>query len=559
MLKGASFLEWVQQHPSSYLWLVGGLIVLALLLATGPLLKDRCDDTRKHDWWWGLLMLAILTAGRWPSFLYSREIGVDESQLLAGAHALTHDPVFWRSVTGGTAGPLDFFALWPAGWVCGWDTYLTGRLTALALLAASFVLAHQSMALIWGRPIARIAGLAAVTLESLTVGMDFLHYSTELVPVTLLSVAAYAAIRRWTTQGGPLWNGLGGLMLGAVPLAKLQGVPLAAAMGLWWAWAELRAGETSSSRHRIYLIAGALLPAAWFACQLTVTGVWQSFITSYLFFNLHYAAAGQITYGQTLLVMLGAARQWDRLLPLGLVGLLGWLALMLRLSRVPPRATRVLSWTSFAACLLAFCIIIAPKRPYLHYWQFLLVPSVFFLGAMVARLLTTSAPPWRRREQWLVALSAIAVVALMLQYRGRNPNPFLGTLAFFAHFTRSELAGHVAVHARPGEAMAVWGRADNLYVETGLRQATRDSHIISLVEPGPIQKYSRERYLADFMHAMPELFVDATCPSAFQFKTPVYAHDQIYPDLAAVIHANYVLVEEFSQARIYRRKDLASR
>jgi hypothetical protein len=559
MSRGLSFLEWVDHHPDSYFWLVSGLIVLALILATGPLWKGRYDDTPGHDWWWGLLILAILAAGRWPSLLYSREIGVDESQLLAGAHALTRDPVFWRSVIGGTAGPLDFFALWPAGWICGWDTYLTARLTALALLAASLILAHQSMALVWGRPIARLAGLVAVTLESLTCAMDFLHYSTELVPLTLLSVAAYAAVQRWATRGGPGWNALGGLMLGAVPLAKLQGVPLAAAMGLCWVWAELRAGEKSTARHRACLIAGALFPAALLASQLTVAGEWQGFIISYVSFNFHYAAAGQATYGRTLLVMLGAARWRDPLLLLGLVGLLGWLTLMLRLHRVPPRTTRLLGWAAFAAGLIAFGSIIAPMRPYLHYWQLLLVPSVFFLGAMIARLLTTSPPPWRRREQWLVALGALAAVGLMLQHRARNPNPFVGHLAFFGRSPRTVLADHVAGRARPGEAMVLWGRADNLYVETGLRQATRYSEITSLVEAGPLQEYARAHYLADFRRNKPELFVDVTCPAAFQFKTPEYAHERNFPALAAAVSADYVLVEEFAQARIYRRKDLAGR
>jgi hypothetical protein len=555
----ATLLEWVDHHPDSYFCLAGGLVGLALILATRPLGQDRRDDSPRHDWWWGLLILAILTAGRWPSLFYTREIGVDESQLLAGAHALTRDPVFWRSVTGGTAGPLDFFALWPAGWACGWDTYLTARLTALALLAASLILAHQSMALVWGRPIARLAGLVTVTLESLTYAMDFLHYSTELVPVTLLSVAAYAAVRRWATGGGPRWNALGGLMLGAVPLAKLQGVPLAAVMGFCWVWAELRAGEKSSSRYRTCLIAGALIPAALLAAQLTVAGEWQSFITSYVSFNLHYAAAGQATYGRTLLVMLGAARWWDPLLLLGLVDLLGWLALMLRLHRVPPRATCLLGWAAFTAGLIAFGSIIAPRRPYLHYWQLLLVPSVFFLGAMIARLLTTSPSPWRRREQWLVALGALVAVGLMLQHRARNPNPFVGNLAFFGRSPRTELADRVAAHARSDEALVLWGRADNLYVETGLRQATRYSEITSLVEPGPLQEYARAHYLADFRRNKPEVFVDVTCLAAFQFKTPEYAHERNFPELAAAVSADYVLVEEFAQARIYRRKDLAGR
>lgn len=558
MFKGTSLLEWMERYPQCYLCLVGGLILIALACAVGPLLKDQYRGTRGHDWWWGLLILAILTAGRWPTFLFTRELGVDESQLLAGAHALTYDPVFWRSVNGGTAGPLDFFVLWPAGWLCGWDTYLTARLTALALLAISLILAHQGMALVLGRQVARIAGLAAVSLESLTQAADFLHYSTELLPMALLSVAAYAAIRRWSTPGGPLWSGLGGLMLGAVPLGKLQAAPLAAAMGLCWLWAELRTKEPSSFRHRTYLMGGALLPAALFACQLTVAGEWKSFAVSYLFFNLSYAATSNGTLGQALLVMLENSIWWDSLLPLGLWGGLVWLALMLRLRATPHRATRLLTWAASAACLVALGSILSPKRPYLHYWQLFLVPGIFLLGAVTARLLSTSPPRWRRREQWLVALGAMGLVGLMLYDRHRDPNSFLGGLVYFRRFPRSELAVRVAARTRPGETIAIWGRTDNVYVEAGLRQATRDSHVRPLIETGPLQEYFRQRYLADLLSIKPATFLDSIGPASLQYTSQGFAHDRNYPELAAVIRAHYVLVDVFSQARIYRRRNLVA-
>ena len=559
MLKGVAFLEWVQHHPASYLWLVGGLMVIALALAVGSLWRGHYDDLRGHDWWWGLPILAILTAGRWPTFLFSRELGVDESQLLAGAHALTYDPVFWRSVSGGTAGPLDFFALWPAAWLCGWDTYLTARLTALGLLAISLILAHQCMALVLGRQVARIAGLAAVSLESLTHAADFLHYSTELLPLALLSVAAYAAVRRWSTSGGPLWSGLGGLMLGAVPFAKLQPAPLAAAIGLCWLGVELRTKEPSSTRHRTYLVAGALLPAALFACQLTIAAEWKSFFMSYLLFGLSYAGTSPDALGQSLLVMLGNSIWWDSLLPLGLLGSLVWLVLMVRLRAVPHRATRIFTWAAVAACLVTLASIISPQRPYLHYWQFLLVPGTFLLGAVTARLLSTSPSPWRRREQRLVALGAMGLVSMMLYHRYRNPNSFLGDLVYFQRFTRTELAVRVAARTRPGETIAIWGRTDNIYVETGLCQATRDSHVSGLIETGPLQEYFRKRYLADLLYTKPATFLDSVCPASLQYTKPEFAHDRNYPELAAVIRANYVLVEETGGARIYRRRDLVTR
>lgn len=559
MKNSLSLLQWLDHYPQTYLWLVGGLIVGALALTVVPLLRGRYDDTRGHDWGWGLLILAILAAGRWPSFFFTRELNPDESQLLAGAHTLTYDPVFWRSVNGGTAGPLDFFALWPAGWLCGWDTFLTARLTALGLMALSLILAHQCMALILGRRVARLAVLGAVCFEALTNAPDFLHYSTELVPVALFAVAAYAAARRWGASSGPLWSCWGGLALGAVPLGKLQAVPLATALGVCWLWNEIRTKGPDATQHRGYLSAGALLPAALFACQLTIAGEWPSFIQSYWRFNLHYAGGGSSALGRTLLELLDNSLWWDSLLHLWLPGNVLWVALLVRVRPAVDRSIRIFGWTALAATVISFGSVVGPGRPFLHYWQLLVLPLVFLIGAVTANFLSTAPEPRRKAERWLVAMATLGLVGLMLQHRVRHPNTLLGTLAGLRQHPRSILADRVLAHARPGESIAIWGWSNGIYVETGLRQATREAHVGTLIEPGPLQEYFRRRYLADLACAGPATFLDSVGPASLHYTSPVFAHDQVYPELAAVIRTNYILVEEFAGARIYRRRDLLTR
>lgn len=257
--------------------------------------------------------------------------------------------------------------------------------------------------------------------------------------------------------------------------------------------------------------------------------------------------------------MLGNALWWDSLLPLALLGGLVWLALLLRLRPVPDRAIRIVVWVAFVACLLALGSIIAPRRPYLHYWQLLLLPGVFLLGSMIARLLASAPPRWQRTERWLVMLAAAGLLGTLLLHRSRSPNSFVGDMAYYRQFPRTELAARVASFARPGEALAIWGRTDNVYVETGLRQATRDSHFGSLVETGPLQQYVRERYLVDLVHTNPESFLDSSGSASPHYTGPEYAHDHNYRELAAVVRANYVLVEKFAGSRLYRRRDLVTR
>lgn len=555
------FLEWFDRHPSAAFWPAGMLIVLALWLAVKPFSRDRAVEAGGSDWRWGLLILAILAAGRWPSLVHPRSLNQDEAQLLAGAHALTQDPVFWRSVNGGTAGPLDFFALWPAGWLCGWDNFFAARLTALILLAASLVLAHLGLTLLVGTRAARVAGLGAVVFESLTHAPDFLHYSTELVPVTLLAAAAYAAIRRWRAGGGPAWSAAGGIALGAIPLAKLQAAPLAAAFGLCWLWCECRAPGPAAARHRLGLVFAAAIPAAFFIVLLALTGEWTSFVQSYVRFNLAYAGGGSAP-ALSLLELLRNSILNDSLLHLWLPGSAIWLALMVRMrpSGGDP-ALRLVTWAAFGATLIAFGSIAAPGRPFLHYWQLMVVPLIFLLGSATANLLLTPARAGGRTERWLVMAMAVSVIGFLLQHRARHPDPLLGPLAaIHRQYPHTPLATRVRAHARPGETLAIWGRSDEVYVEAGLRQATRDSQVGALLQPGPLQRYFRERYLADFSRAQPATFVDSVGAASPRDPVPAeLAHDRNFPELAVLVAAGYTLVDESALARIYRRNDLAGR
>lgn len=553
-------LFWLDLHRQTYLWPVGGLIIAALILALRPLLREdgAQPDVRRHDWWWGMMILAILVAGRWPTFLLGREFSPDEGQLLAGARVLLHDPVFWRSVDGASSGPFNFMALWPAGLLCGWDSYLPARFTSLGLLAITLTLAHQCMSLVLGRRVARLAGLTAVCLEAMSNSVDFLHYSTELMPMALLVAACYAAIRRWLAPGGgPGWNALGGLLLGAAPLAKLQIVPMAAPLGFCWLVAELRCTGPEAPRRRLYLLAGALLPAALFAAQITAAGEWWNVILPYFHYNIHYTQAGSLPLPRLLDMLLDISIEQDSLMHLFLAGCAGWLLLTLRFTRHPDPAARIFTMAAVAACALALYSACYPGRPFPHYWQLTVAPFVFLLGAQTATLLA-SPPAWRRSARWLVAACAIGAVGLMLQQRASKPNICIGAFTYMRQHPRSELATRVAAHARPGESIAIWGWTSYVYIEANLLQATRDAHFERAVAAGPYQRYFRQRFLADLINSKPALFLDSASRFSLTYQDPKFTHDQSYPELAALIREQYVLVDEVLGARIYRRRDAIS-
>jgi hypothetical protein len=108
--------------------------------------------------------------------------------------------------------------------------------------------------------------------------------------------------------------------------------------------------------------------------------------------------------------------------------------------------------------------------------------------------------------------------------------------------------------ATRGEPLAIWGRRCALYVETGLYQATRQSHSAAQILPSPWQSYFLRRYYEDFRAANPPVFVDAVGPGNFQFQDRAQAHEAFLP-LNTWVQSHYSLVAEIGGTRVYARND----
>lgn len=217
-------------HPLYYTVLLVALTLGGLAIALRTWLSPGPRDLRSLDTRGCLFILIMLMAGRAPTWWVTHELNVNESQFIAGALALRHDPVFWRSLETTTSGPLNTYVLLPAGTLLGEDSYFTARLTAALLIGLSLILVHAILVRGYGRGGARLAVFPALLFESFTLHDDSLHYSSELMPMALLAVGLYLWTRRLATGDRLGLNLIGGIALGAVPLAKLQ----AALIGLVW-------------------------------------------------------------------------------------------------------------------------------------------------------------------------------------------------------------------------------------------------------------------------------------------------------------------------------------
>ena len=240
-------------NPAPLGWV---LLLASIVWAMRSVREEAVPTTFRRNLLWWTIVAAALGCFRWPLLWVPHQQNPDESQLIAGAIALAHDPVFWRSVDGGTAGPVDFFPLLPAVWADGVTSFAVARAISLAAIFVSLVLVGEALVVIAGTTVARIAVLPVLALFSFTTSPDFTHASTEVMPVLLLAAAGWLAARPIAVPSQTrLW--LFALLVGAAPWAKLQSGPLAAALWVIVVWRETHAGRPPSL---LPLLAGVLIP-----------------------------------------------------------------------------------------------------------------------------------------------------------------------------------------------------------------------------------------------------------------------------------------------------------
>ena len=513
------------------------------------------DTTTAADWKWWLLTAGVLLCFRWPLVWLPHELYPDESQLIAGAITLRHDPVFWRSVDGGTAGPLAYYALLPAAFVSGTASFAIARLIAAALVLGTLISAGESLALVTTRAVARLAVLPFLVFESFTTSAEFVPCSTELVPGLLLAVAVYGITRQATRPSAKnIW--LAALLLGAVPFSKLQAVPIAAVLGLILIWQEFSSGRKASLGP---LLIGATLPLLAAGVAVTATGQAENLVIPYLLHNFEYVQGGRQSLTDVVLT------QWHQAvtngyLALWLTGSVAFLIATVALARNAPQALRRFRLAALVMLGVAIACVLAPGRPYNHYLNLLMLPLSLLVGSALARLLPSDSAA-SAGPRWLLAgLFLVFGVAPQMVLRASNrSDPFEYYNTADRGAAHRELAAAVQAMTAPGETLGIWGWRSSLYVETGRPQATRQAHSEAQLVSGPWQRYFLRRYLADFQDSNPPVFVDAVGPGNFRFQDRQLGHE-IFPALREWVDTHYTYLTDLDGVRVYVRNDrLAAR
>ena len=574
-----TLLDWLDREP----WHYWSIALLTTVAWTVTLLIDRDDRRWPRTWWlWSGASVLLLLAWRWPFLVGPAIANPDEAQMIAGAITLKSYPIFWKYVDGTTHGPLADVPLLFAHAFGVPLSYGGARFVGGMMMIGGWLLAARGLRHCGSFSAIRL-GLAPVILLWVSISFyDFSGYTSEMPAIFFALVAIWplaSALRspELSIRQRASLLALGGALLGCIPYAKIQGIPLGVAIGavsLIAAWRRPARGRFVTA-----LLAGALAPSLFLAVYLIIWGLTQQFWLTYVLNNLLYADGGEFSWwwmisqlwswmdvapglqpaaGITILAFLAALVVSCRWRPIRRPWLPADAPLLSRIrvrgfSLSPGGASRFL----LAAVVVVagvYCVL-APRRFFAHYLQFLSVP----LGALgiVAwcELRFRMAKLSGRAEFAVLAILALLMASPLIVARLQRANPEMrGEWTRRQGEMRYPASIAIAQLAQPGDTMTVWGWMPYFYVETGLPQAARDGNTQRQIQ-GSMVEFYRQRYLWDLQRRLPRIFVDAVGGNNFGYndRSPEHRHES-FPLLRDFVARHYFLAATVDGSRIYIRK-----
>lgn len=534
--------------------------------------------TSRRLLFFALLSLAFFVLIRAPTVFYNAPFNPDEAEMLANARKFTIDMNSWRSVDTSSGGPLDSFVLmWP-GLIGQSPSFATARVTAMVLLFSAW------LALL-GLPGQAKGGsrIAALTSLMLFLGgtrmTDYMHYSSEILPLSLLTFVLALMARMVDRPADLRLATLAAVLLGSVPFTKLQATPPALFLGLALAWLTARSRTSASSglSRLAMLFAAALLPAILILGPLVVTGDFDNFWKSYIGFALGYLQGGVGKSAPvTTIRILKALFEPNRLVQAYFAAMAGLTVIGVIVNFAGIRRPSSPAFVLFAigSGLFASSLFAAmtPGRPFFAYGNFLLMPAAAL--AVLAWSLepaSRAATSMARERRWLapVGIGSILLVVCgaALNAAGlKNARPELydvertdfapAVMAPESFFGSGDVIPDLLDKDR---RVLIWGWMGQWYVQSTAIPATRDMLSYNQTWPGLLRPYFRDRMMSDLRQASPRFILDAVAPGSFYYQDAAREGLSSFPALKRFVDAAYVQISHSPPGaacpRTFIRKD----
>jgi hypothetical protein len=523
--------------------------------------------------WWRYLAVFFtvfavsLVTWRLRPLLYDGEINVDESQVLSQALRYEVDPIPWRSVDGGSGGPLYTWAVCWAPILGLKFEYFAARITSLLCVFAMVVGITATLGELATRRMALLFSFPTVTLMLVSLNLDYLFYSSEQLPSAIMAWSVFLIaleVRKSSTLNAYLI----GLLTGSLPFCKIQAGP--AAVYLWAVAAAVEvanAGGVLAARRALgWLVLGGITVPALILFPVAVSGAWSEFMDLYLRAALIYKSstsqAGGPNVGNFVMLLKSIPEFAAHFI------VVFGVSLALLFYAAPKLLGGALRSKALAVSIFGFGWILTYsiyRTGFLfpHYTQFLILPCVIAGVASAIFIQGFTLIQSRVLAGFVVVLvTLVQVPAAIKEFKSQKR--FIGDWGAGTQ----PIGEALRKLAAPGQSMQVWGYAPKFHVFSGIPQATRFANTVPLLFSDEAfiayKKRMLDLFLKDFEKSKPVLFVDA--PDEFWFpdsSTPrgIAGRHSMQKEISEIVARDYQLIGHINSTpervpiMVYKRRE----
>lgn len=520
-----------------------GIVILLLGAYSLGVLRSKTQRSL-HVALLGVFPLIIF--GRFPWWQLP-ELNPDEGFVGSAALALLRDPVYWRSIVGTTHGPLvHYIALIQSLFSIRID-FASLRFVGALLLASSSFLTLLGLSTFVTKQALVFGSLPPLLFLATAPFFDFQAYNGEQPLIFILALGFYFFCRLVTGEVSSQLKNLitTGLIVGLVPLVKLQGAPAGLVIGCS---AIIFYSFRKSLRT---ILTGIALSAAAAALPICVTfylarkfGVFGELWNNAVLFNVFYVDRAHLPILTKIQIALRIASSTDsaRILIWNFTWIMVWALIFgaLDITRAFTHRTYILV-VSVAVLIASWVSVTLPGNDFTHYVMLLSIPLMTFGILVFDCLVQRARSPLLGKWLPVIVGSAILYLCANATYHFQDP-----TKELFSKDLRAEKAAHyrlalmtIASVSDANDSLLVWGWSDWLYVRSGLPPATKYSSIFLHIQPSPLQPYFSNQYITQVQERLPAVMVEAVGPGLF-FNAPKKTSGiHSIPELSGLLHLHY--------------------
>lgn len=532
-------------EPRLYLAICNLLLVASAFLSFYPLLKGHSEKLRFFHYLFLWLIITTFIAFRLPVVVYNDALNPDESMFIVGAMTLAQNPVYWESVDGCTSGPFSFYAITA---FCElfrqpYD-YVSARIVGLTMMISNLILNFFTLRKFFTVLPAAISIFAVAAFLATTQHPDFVHFSSEHLPIFLLSLMSfgYACLvsNPVLKKSHLFWLGI---LAGMIPFAKLQATPIAASLSLIIYWLIYQRKKNRALPYfGIFTLGGIFIPALLFA-----SGAYFGFLDEvwvyYIQHNLNYGSQVSVI-NSIFLSLTESGNIFIKILAILAIGLSGYLVLYKKQLMPAPKSVFIIAF--LGSSIFA---VFKPGFLFPHYLLFLVFPGAFLLAYVVDELLALSNIYLKK-----ITLAASMLVILGFTLVMPAKNRYVTNQNTSRPIAISPISEEILKYSHPDEPLSIWGESGKYYLATRRLQGIRWSHTYWGMYSDSLQNLFKQEYVKELKARLTPVFID-THVNIGSFMSRNTCGYETVPELKKLIDTQYKLIAEIDQQRIFVRND----